>query len=45
MDSNVGQYEPKMFVHICFIFRIYVEMHLKLLLKQLRVLKRVRFGV
>jgi hypothetical protein len=38
-------YEPKMVAHICFMFRIYLELHLKLLLKQLKVLERVRLGV
>ena len=33
-----------MVAHIYFMFRIYLESHLKLLLKQLKVLKRVRFG-
>jgi hypothetical protein len=38
-------YEPKMVAHICFMFKIYLELHLKLLLKQLKVLKRVGLGV
>ena len=40
-----GSYESKMVVHIYFMFRIYLESHLKLFLKQLKVLKRVRLGV
>ena len=40
-----GPYEPKMVAHICFMFRIYLELHLKLLSKQLKVLKRVRLSV
>ena len=38
-------YEPKMVAHICFMFRIYLELQLSSLLKQLKVLKRVRLGV
>ena len=38
-------YEPKMVAHIYFMFRIYLELHLNLLLKQLKVLKRVRLSV
>ena len=34
-----------MVAHIYLMFRIYLESHLKLLLKQLKVLKRVRLGV
>ena len=33
-----------MVTHICFTFRIYLELQLKLLLKQGKVLKRVRLG-
>ena len=33
-------YEPKMVAHICFMFKIYLELHLKLFLEQLKVLKR-----
>ena len=40
-----GGYEPKIVAHICFMLRIYLELHLKLLSKQLKVLKRVRLGV
>ena len=40
-----GGYEPKMVAHICSMFRIYLELHLKLLLKQLKVSKKVRLGV
>ena len=38
-------YEPKMVAHICFMSRIYLELHLKSLLKQNKILKRVRLGV
>ena len=34
-----------MVAHICFMFGIYLELHLTLSLKQLKVLKRVRLGV
>jgi hypothetical protein len=34
-----------MVADICFMFRIYLELHLKLLWKQLKILKRVRLGV
>ena len=34
-----------MVAHICLMFRVYLELHLKLLLKQLKVLERVRLGV
>ena len=42
---NMCKYEPKMVAHICFMFRIYLELHLKLLLKQLKILKIMRLGV
>ena len=42
---HYAPYEPKMVAHICFMVRIYLELQLKSLLKQLKVLKRVRLGV
>ena len=43
--SEVEVYEPKMVAHNCFMFRIYLELQLSSLLKQLKVLKRLRLGV
>ena len=34
-----------MVAHICFMFRNYSELHLKLLRKQLKVLKKMKLGV
>lgn len=42
---QLAPYEPKMVAHISFIFRIYLELQLKLFLKQTKVLKKVEFSV
>ena len=43
--QSQDKYEPKMVAHICFMFRIYLELHLKSLLKRLKIFKKMRLSV